>query len=74
MKRVELATSSGSGARKRGRSPVKGGFSKVEELEHVSADLINSTNAADVEERDDLLDWPTSGPFTFQRWHVLIEK
>ncbi|KAL0055738.1 hypothetical protein WJX82_003952 [Trebouxia sp. C0006] len=44
-----------------------------EAVTHVSPTLHSSSIPAD-EDRDDSMEWPPSGPFTFHRWHVLVER
>ena len=47
---------------------------KTEDVsKHASPTLRSACLAADQHE-DDGLDWPTSGAFTFSRWHALVEK
>ncbi len=44
-----------------------------EAVTHVSPTLHSSSIPAD-EDRDDSMEWPPSGPLTFHRWHVLVER
>ncbi len=79
LKGVEQGSAAGPalGPRKRHRnsnSPAKATSLKTDEVvNHVSPTLQSSSIPAE-DNGDDGLDWPTSGPFTFHRWHVLVEK
>ncbi|DBA73804.1 TPA: hypothetical protein ACH3X2_009772 [Trebouxia sp. C0005] len=44
-----------------------------EPVTHASPTLLSSSSPPD-EDRDDSMDWPTAGPFTFHRWHFLVER
>ncbi len=72
-----LGAGAGAAPRKRHRnssSLSKPALLKPEEaVIHASPTLHSSSIPAD-EDRDDSMDWPPSGPFTFHRWHVLVER
>ena len=77
LKGVEqTSTSVVSGGRKRTRpsnSPPKIVSVKSEDLvKHTSPTLLSSS-AAELDATDSL-DWPTTGPFTYHRWHVMVER
>ncbi|KAL3140210.1 hypothetical protein ABBQ38_004485 [Trebouxia sp. C0009 RCD-2024] len=74
---VERSTSGPlPGANKRTRhsnSPNKTAAGACEDLaKHCSPTLQSSSLAQ--QDADDSLDWPSSGPFTYHRWHLMVER
>ena len=67
---------SGPGARKRTRhsnSPSKMAVATSEDLAKHSSPTLQSSSMAE-HDSDDSLDWPTTGPFSYHRWHVMVER
>lgn len=61
------------GAKKRTRHSSNPSKTKSEDLAKHSFPTLQSSSMAE-HESDDSLDWPTTGPFTYHRWHVMIER
>ena len=61
------------GAKKRTRHSCSPSKTTSEDLAKHSFPTLQSSSMAE-HESDDSLDWPTTGPFTYHRWHVMIER
>ena len=77
LKGVEQTSSSiASAAKKRTRpsnSPPKMVSVKSEDLIKHTSPTLQSSSAVELEAVDSL-EWPTTGPFTYHRWHVMVER
>ena len=62
-----------SGAKKRTRHSSSPSKTNSEDLAKQSFPTLQSSSMAE-HESNDSLDWPTTGPFTYHRWHVMIER
>lgn len=61
------------GAKKRTRHGSSPSKMTCEDMAKHSFPTLKSSSLAE-HEPDDSLDWPTTGPFTYHRWHVMIER
>ena len=61
------------GAKKRTRHGSSPSKTNPEDLAKHSFPTLQSSSTAE-HESDDSLDWPSTGPFTYHRWHVMIER
>lgn len=61
------------GAKKRTRHGSSPSKMTSEDMAKHSFPTLKSSSMTE-HEPDDSLDWPTTGPFTYHRWHVMIER